>query len=737
VHAAPIAKGWILLATVVFSVPWCNGCNINRNSDSATHYPNRPPPAELEPVAVRTTPPGANEHRIVLDQHALEQLRNSAKRGSSAWHAVLAGCEEASKASVSSGYQGFVWADAVANLALCYHATSRQSYAKMAAVYLTALLNDRFEVGDGKGGASVVTHDSGYGIRTFAAYSALGYDWLRGTPGMTPELRARVLERLGEWLAWYSQKGYLKDKPTANYYWGYLTALSFAGISFAGEAPAADAWITQARRELEQHVLPTFQADLKGGGWPEGWQYGEYTAAEVALVAQVFRANALLDVPAKMPWLADNVAHHLHALLPDEQSVYDGGTWGEHPAKPSALALSAASIALEGIDDPHASEARFLIAHSLPRLSREQAFIGLLSDRTEAPLRDPRKTAATSLHLVGQGLSFMRSDWTKSAVWASFQAGPWLTPDHQDKDQGHFELWRGSDGLLVDGGDSEGSATINHNTLLIDDGGRVITYSPNQGVWGKHVQTARFADDGAVVVAVGDIGEAYAPQCADEGCKQRSVNQFSRTLVYVRPSLLVIDDRVLVDRPEVGVTWAAHLTTNPKITGILTSAVVGASRVDIHMLEPDATSAQAFREPTPTGEGPHRADHPWGPMWRIEVKSPTGARARRFLSFITVDSAGAESTAATHVTGEGLEGAFGRADKRSTAILFASASGTGSIALDGAALVVIVGLKPGQRYRVKTTPENGCIRQVALSRDGDLTATSGGFIRVLAPNGCT
>jgi hypothetical protein len=127
-------------------------------------------------------------------------------------------------------------------------------------------------MGDAKGGASVVTHDSGYGIRTFGAYVALGYDWLRDAPGMDAALKAHARERLEQWLGWYGQHGYLRDQPTANYYWGYLTALSFAGLAAAGESTAADGWLARARDALGEKVLPTFRRDLAGGGWPEGGQ---------------------------------------------------------------------------------------------------------------------------------------------------------------------------------------------------------------------------------------------------------------------------------------------------------------------------------------------------------------------------------------------------------------------------------------------------------------------------------
>ena len=50
--------------------------------------------------------------------------------------------------------------------------------------------------------------------------------------------------------------------------------------------------------------------------------------------------------------------------------------------------------------------------------------------------------------------------------------------------------------------------------------------------------------------------------------------------------------------------------------------------VDVRTLEPEGAEGVVVREPSPSGEGSHRADHPWGPMWRIEVASPRHFRSR-------------------------------------------------------------------------------------------------------------
>jgi len=720
---------WLPLAVLLIAGSWaCGRLGLRRSASSEPASERPTPPVALEPIKLSTSAPGSAPQRILLDNQALAWLRESAQKRTPAFLRAQRRADEALQKSLESGYQGFEWADAVAGSALLWHATGDERYATSALRYLNALLDDRLAVGDAKGGADVVTHDSGYGMRTFGVYSALGYDWLRAAPGMNDALRARIRQRLGQWLTWYEKEGYLRDRAISNYYWGYLTALSMAGLALSGDNPAADAWLKTARSELSNRVLPAFRDQLRGGGWPEGWQYGEYTALELALVTRAFATAAGVDLASKLPWLGQTVIQHAHALLPDEKSVYDGGTWGEHPAKPSGLAMAALSFALDGVDDVHAANARWLSAHALPALEREQAWVALLADRPGAAESSPRD-GATSLHLAGQGLTFVRSDWSPNAVWASFQAGPPLAEDHQDADQGHFELVRGSDQLLVDGGGSEGSATINHNTLLVDDGGDNLNYPPNQGVWGRQVKTTRFADDGLVSVAVGELGDAYAPKCIISGCRRRSVERLTRSFVFVRPALVLVEDQVELSNADYGVVWAAHVTQNPSLSGTRVSAVVGASRVDIQALAPAHAALAAPREPTPSGEGSHRLDQPWGPMWRIEVTSPRGERQRRFLNVLTAGPAASEPPPVVELHGEALSGAFVRTDQHAAAVLFAGSNAEGRVSLTGSAdTLVVVGLTPGKHYALAVDAA-ACSVRLGGGSASDPAANRGGFLR--------
>jgi hypothetical protein len=248
-------------------------------------------------------------------------------------------------------------------------------------------------------------------------------------------------------------------------------------------------------------------------------------------------------------------------------------------------------------------------------------------------------------------------------------------------------------------------------------------------VWGTKVKTTAFGDDGVVTVAIGDIGEAYAPSCARDGCKKRSVEKLVRSFVYVRPSLLVIDDQIELARDDIGVTWAAHLTQNPNLGGDLASAVIGASRVDIRTLEPREASAAALHEPTPSEDDSHHLDQPWGPMWRLEIQSPRGKRERSFLNFITTGPAAAPAPSWQYRSGDGLRGGTGRVENRTLAVFFATPAGAGTVALGGPIdTLVIVGLSPGKHYSAST--DASCDLRLATAAASNLVANAGGFVRL-------
>ena len=74
------------------------------------------------------------------------------------------------------GWQGFEFVTTLSSCLTAYVAANRADDLATAIKYWNVLLDDYQQVGDGLGGDDVVTHDTGYAMRTFAPFSALAYD---------------------------------------------------------------------------------------------------------------------------------------------------------------------------------------------------------------------------------------------------------------------------------------------------------------------------------------------------------------------------------------------------------------------------------------------------------------------------------------------------------------------------------------------------------------------------------
>ena len=65
------------------------------------------------------------------------------------------------------------------------------------------------------------------------------------------------------------------DNPSDNYYYSFLRATMLLGLAAKGENAHGDTWITQFREtKVLDQLVPTFDAELVGGGSREGTGYG-------------------------------------------------------------------------------------------------------------------------------------------------------------------------------------------------------------------------------------------------------------------------------------------------------------------------------------------------------------------------------------------------------------------------------------------------------------------------------
>lgn len=311
------------------------------------------------------------------------------------------------------------------------------------------------------------------------------------------------------------------------------------------------------------------------------------------------------------------------------------------------------------------------------------------------------------------GYVLTRSSFGAGATLVGYRAGKWFT-GHQHLDQGHLDLWRKGP-LLVDAGVYANWGTehreafylrsVAHNTLLVhldgedfdehpgsgvnvnDDGQRVHTYARGgcpqcmQSVaeWrshvgaGLHFEAGRidaFEDGEDYTVVASDLTAAYnSPNHATPGNRAK-VELAQRDLVYLRPGVLLVTDRV---RPAPGASApraAWHLPGRPALTaaqvvqgapenGILTSATASftfdngtGGQLAGQVLLPEAARLTAYGGPgyrywvdganRSAGAAPHEGPPAEPGLWRVEMGPPDGWKTDlRMVTALAIGDSGA------------------------------------------------------------------------------------------------
>jgi len=675
-----------------------------------TALPARPPapPPPIPTVAWTLSHPRGPHPRILLGAERVSALRRLRTANAPTWRALDERCQEDVRESIGAGYEGWDWANATLDLATCYVAAPRPDYAAAAITYFRALLDDRHKVGDRAGGDDVVRHDDGYSIRTRGCFGAIAYDWLHDLPGMTPELRAHAVDRLSAWTKWFSENGYSRDQPIANYYVGWFGAVAFSGIAVDGDDPRSDDFLRQAQR-LYGEIVAVYDRRLSGGDFPEGWQYGDLVGAVLAIFADAESPYAEGRSPLdRLTWLREAIDYRAHALWPDGKHTFDTGDWSEKPAvAPAHTLLALATVLRSG--DVFQGHARWL-AGLANDPHEEWLWLAALADDPSRIAEDPRRGTASYL-ARGTGVVTARTDWSPRAAWLALASASSLS-DHQHLDAGHFEVVRGADALIVDAGGYGSYSSLSHNVIAVDDKKENDTYAPNQGTWSDLAGIARFEDTGTLVYALADYASAFNPAGYPGDHAQRSVARAEREVVFSRTPVdgvaasarVVVYDRITVTKPSYGVTFLLHGGSLPELRANAVRFTAGNSEARATTLVPSGASPALVREPTELGDGPYYANVPpeGTTSVRVEVRSPSGGPERRFLHTIIVTEKGAPSPAVGRLEGEDVDGAaiedeayvFVRSREQARPARLAYR------APPAALRHVVVSLPPGARYAV-------------------------------------
>lgn len=562
------------------------------------------PPAAGDATALKAHP------RIFLTPAKLKTLRQRAKSGSASWKALKAQCNTYLKGKVSwpdgndypgngigEGYQGGGYFAAAANLGLCYQVlrtTDKTKAAKYAKKGIDVLTKMSAPYGSGQHGENPI-RDSGYGVRFYGTGMALGFDWL--FPKLTSTLKKRIDTSLNSWLSTYENDGFENDFPQGNYFAGYYAAKGLAGLATEGNTAHGNStwtdWLNNVHGDM---VQPYYEANLSGGGWPEGWNYGPLGVLNMSwpiLAAKTAKGLNLVN-PAGKPYSfpLTTPRYALYFTWPNQKTMEDSGLVydGNDPtaARPSFFGDEAGL--LEAWGDPFAP-----VFHSFAQ-----------EVRTAQPTEDsdadahkwdtflfwnPKAATATYTTLPlsylakGMEMGAVRSSWSNDAVWGAFIGGPHTNfPDAGEEmpDKGSLAIVRGGRELLVNSwaallrntpGTNDGS---DYFSLVYDnvfgsppDGNRdifnVFYTDPEPLGQGTALRSddarttmSRFEDGGTYVAMRSLYLEDNYPQYPDG--EDKSITSWTRDVVYLRSELFVVYDRTTVTDPATSQWMSFHLS---------------------------------------------------------------------------------------------------------------------------------------------------------------------------------
>jgi hypothetical protein len=478
------------------------------------------------------------------------------------------------------------------------------------AVFVSYLGPSYAQTGNGMGGLESIKPDSAYPMRSMNVGLAWAFDSMRASADLTPALRAEysalLANEVDQYMDTTGANPYLSD-PLSNYFIeGELTGAMTTALAVDDDLTTtpegrvlkdlAQSLLAQATTALDTHIP---------GGYGFEGTYTNGSATDLLKVFSIWKNATGQDVAPQLQWTANLVPATIHGIKPDRATFYDGGDWNDLPATPLTGVLQS-FVQYQG-NHPMAPYARQAL------LDVGEPATGATKDYKSGPDAFP-----LSFLTKGTGALYARSDWGTGAVWLSMSVGPVFSLGHEHLDRGHITVQRGADYLLKDAGEYGAYDTIPwHNTLGFGSGN---TPSQCDGDDGGAVVPPKYVEGQDFVYAQEDMHKSYCT----------GVDSAVRTVVYVRPDLLLVHDRTqttsAATQKQFNLNFGAAITQ----AGDVFSTVVGASKLFVRSLIP----ANPVPVITPAGTsitGANGAYKLSGDNYRVNV---SGQQASSFLHLL-------------------------------------------------------------------------------------------------------
>ncbi len=521
-----------------------------------------------------------------------------------------------------------------------------------------------------------VGYDSYLEIGPLVGDVMMVYDWCHAD--VLPGQRARWLAYADRavWNVWHPDaaewaekpaawSGWSIDNPSNNYYYSFLRATMLLGLGAEGELASAVGWKDFFREtKIARQLIPTFDADLVGGGSREGTGYGT-AMMRLWEVYDIWEQSTGENIARLTGHSRASLVHFLHSVVPTLDAV---SLNGDHSRDSTGALFDyhrhyAQSLARVVGDDVLSGRVRALLDDSsVPTMQNGFMVVyDFLDDMTEIPAV-PLAALDTAYRSAGAGQVYVRSDWTKSAAWLNLTAGPY-TESHAHRDQGSFLLfknrWMAIDPNFFSHSGIRQEEELHNLVRIAAADGSTVTQREGTA---STVQALR--EQPTWFHAAADSTAVYS---AAPGSPVQAVQ---REWLFIEPDVLVVFDRVTTS-PGTTQRWQLNVPTRPTVTG--PAATVTSAETTLHSQRIIPASAQ-----TTVFDWTSDGDMTGG--FRLDETVAGGAN-----TFLHVLSFGDSVTTAVRSDADGRQGvAITLADGRQVTARFSTAGVDGTLLITAA-----------------------------------------------------
>lgn len=293
-----------------------------------------------------------------------------------------------------------------------------------------------------------VAADSYLEVGDYIRDLSITYDWCAAFTTPAQRTRWAAYAQQAVWNVWNYQQaswggrafpwsGWSVSDPGNNYHYSFLEATMYWSLASNNAT-----WRTFLETQKFPQLVAYFAA-LPGGGSAEGTAYG-LSHRRLFELYRIWRDNTGTNLGTQSAHLEDSVDWWMHATVPTMDAVAPIGdqarvSYPEMYDYHRNLVLQAR--VQTGDAARRARAGWWLGAISVPQMTSGFNFRHDLLSTAPGGSTAP---TATWYHATGTGALFARTDWTPSAMWMSFMAGPY-NQSHAHQDQGSFNLFFAGD----------------------------------------------------------------------------------------------------------------------------------------------------------------------------------------------------------------------------------------------------------------------------------------------------